>query len=118
MFGNRLKELREHKKISQEDLGLLLKLSPSAIGMYERGQREPDLERIKEIAAYFDVTIDFLLDKAGYDEELEKLGADINRLVDELAVFIYKAVMDKSLPIEKAVKIIEITKENIKLYIE
>lgn len=118
MFGNRLKELREQKGISQEDLGLILKLSPSAIGMYERGQREPDLERIKEIAAYFNVTIDFLLDNAGYDKETEKICTDVNRLIDELAVFIYKTVKDKHLPIEKAVRLLEITKENIKLYIE
>lgn len=116
MFCNRLKELREQKKISQEELGLLLKLSPSAIGMYERGQREPDLERVKEMADYFNVTIDFLLDNAGYDEEIDRIGADVTRLIDELAVFIYEAVKDKSLPIDKAEKLLEITKENIKLY--
>ena len=56
-----LKELRQSKSITQSDLGKALSISPSAIGMYEQGRREPDAEILVKIADYFDVTTDYLL---------------------------------------------------------
>lgn len=61
-FGPRLKYLRNRQNLSQEQLGKLFNLSKSAIGMYERGQREPSLKDLKRMAQYFHVSIDFLLD--------------------------------------------------------
>lgn len=56
-----LKELRQYKSITQSDLGKALNISPSAIGMYEQGRREPDAEILVKIADFFDVTTDYLL---------------------------------------------------------
>ncbi|WP_445486459.1 helix-turn-helix domain-containing protein [Niallia sp. 03133] len=60
-FGERLKVLRNEKKLKQEDLALKLNISKSAIGMYERNEREPSFEITKRIANFFEVTIDYLL---------------------------------------------------------
>lgn len=57
----RLKELRENKKLTQSELAHILQISPSSIGMYEQGRREPDSTTLKKIANYFNVTIDYLL---------------------------------------------------------
>jgi len=57
----RLKLLRENKKITQAELSTILKISPSTIGMYEQGRREPDSSTLKKIANYFNVSIDYLL---------------------------------------------------------
>ena len=57
-----LKELREKKGITQAELSKILKISPSSIGMYEQGRREPDSTTLKKIATFFDVSIDYLLD--------------------------------------------------------
>ena len=48
----------------------MLKISPSAVGMYEQGRREPALDILAAMAEIFGVTIDFLVTgKAGNTEE-------------------------------------------------
>ena len=39
----------------------LLKISPSAVGMYEQGRREPSVDTLVEMARIFGVSTDFLL---------------------------------------------------------
>ena len=57
-----LKELRERKGITQSELSRKMKVSPSTVGMWEQGRREPDYENLKQLARYFNVSIDYLLD--------------------------------------------------------
>lgn len=74
MFGERLKELRIGKNMLQKELADLLKVSPSTIGMYERGQRDPDTDTLRFLAEYFDVSIDYLL---GRTDERKSSGKGI-----------------------------------------
>lgn len=60
-FGDRLRDLRTEKKLNQEDLATKFKISKSAVGMYERNQREPSLELLQSFAEYFEVTVDYLV---------------------------------------------------------
>lgn len=62
MNGNKLRNLRENKGLKQIELGHALGISPSTIGMYEQGRREPDNETLKKISNYFAVSTDYLLD--------------------------------------------------------
>ena len=80
MFSKRLRNLRENKGYNQEELGSLLGLSTSTIGMYEQGRRQPDNETLLRIAEIFDVSIDYLLGKTEvkkyeqpYDDDLEEV---------------------------------------------
>ena len=61
-FGKNLRELREERKISQRKLGEDLQVVNQTISTWETGTREPDLDMLKKISKYFDVTIDYLLD--------------------------------------------------------
>ncbi|MFT9496303.1 helix-turn-helix domain-containing protein [Anaerosolibacter sp.] len=61
MFGERLKELRSKKDMTQQDLANLLNVSPSTVGMYEQGRRDPDTNTIKFLSDYFNVSTDYLL---------------------------------------------------------
>ena len=55
-FGERLKQLRISRYLTQQKLANDLKISQSAIASYEIGAREPkNFEQIKKIAAYFGV---------------------------------------------------------------
>ena len=60
-FNERLKELRNVKKLSQRELAEELSVSKSAISMYESGAREPDHEMTEKIADYFNVDMDYLM---------------------------------------------------------
>ncbi len=64
MFGKKLKALREGKNLSQEELGLALGLSRPTITKYERNERQPDLKTFMQIADYFSVSADYLLDRS------------------------------------------------------
>lgn len=59
-FNKVLKSLRLDDGLTQKELGKKLGLSGSAISMYERGEREPELEVLEVIADFFNVTIDYL----------------------------------------------------------
>ena len=56
-FGNRIKELRKNKNISQEDLATLSGLHRTYIGMIERGEKNITLKNIEKIALAFNIEI-------------------------------------------------------------
>ena len=75
MKGNRIKKLREEKNMKQVDLARVLSISSSAVGMYERDEREPNDEITLKLAEYFGVSTDYLLGKSDIrnPEELNKV---------------------------------------------
>lgn len=60
-FGKKLRELRKEKGISQKDLGNVLNVCNQAVSFWETGSREPDLDTLREIAEYFETSVDYLL---------------------------------------------------------
>ena len=60
-IGTKIKELRNHNKITQEDLAKTLCISTQAVSKWENGG-SPDLELIPAIAKYFKVSTDYLFD--------------------------------------------------------
>lgn len=61
MLGERITLLRRGSGWSQTELARRLHISPSAVGMYEQGRREPSLQGLVEMAAVFGVSTDYLL---------------------------------------------------------
>ncbi len=61
MLGERIALLRRGCGWSQSELARQLHISPSAVGMYEQGRREPSLEALVEISRVFGVSADYLL---------------------------------------------------------
>lgn len=59
----RLKELRLKKKMSQLQLALALDMNQNCISRYETGEREADYATLIRIADFFDVSIDYLLER-------------------------------------------------------
>lgn len=62
-FNTRLKELRTSKDLTQQKLAEFIGISKSSINMYERGEREPGLDLIENIADFFNVDLDYLIGK-------------------------------------------------------
>ncbi len=59
----RLKEIRKAKGISQLKLALEMNTNQNTISRYETGEREPGLAELIKIADYFDVSVDYLLER-------------------------------------------------------
>ena len=61
-FGERIKQLRLNKKLSQEKLASLTGFHRTYIGMVERGERNISLSNMAVFAKVFDVDLSELLD--------------------------------------------------------
>ena len=61
IFASRIKELRNSRGISQEELGTIMKVSKQAISEIEREHKTTTIEKLVELANYFDVSADYLL---------------------------------------------------------
>lgn len=60
-FGDRLKELRTEKLMTQEELAKLFNTGKASISNYESNNRLPDANTISKYASYFGVSVDYLL---------------------------------------------------------
>ena len=67
-FSEKLLTLRKAKDFTQEQLAEKLDVSRQSVSKWESGQATPDLEKIVEISAIFDVTTDYLLKSSEIDD--------------------------------------------------
>jgi len=58
---NKLKELRLQKGLSQKEISNQLQIEYQNYNKYELDKNEPNIETLKKIADYYDVSIDFLV---------------------------------------------------------
>ncbi len=95
MLSTKLKELRKANKITQEQLAEIIGVERSSIGKYESPTKPvmPSPDIITRIADYFNVSVDYLLDRemitdtSKIEEELSgvefALYGEIHDLTDE-----------------------------------
>lgn len=94
-FAERLQELREDKGISRKDLAASLNITVSALGMYEQGRREPNMEMLIRLADYFNVSLDFLVGRSFNEDETRKIieALHLKNEIDKLPQG-YKNIID------------------------
>lgn len=96
-FGDRLRQLRSERNFNQASFGELLgeimgtkRVSSSAIGAYERNEREPTYELLKAIANYFNVSLDYLLcnsdEKLRVDEFVKQDTYELQELLSKYKI--------------------------------
>ncbi len=56
-----LKIIRKRKGFSQLKVAMDLSISREALSYYENGKRSPDIQMLRLMSEYFDVSIDFLV---------------------------------------------------------
>lgn len=74
MLGARIAALRRSAGFSQAELAKQLQISPSAVGMYEQGRREPSAQLLVDMARSFGVTTDYLLTGKATTEQEEMVA--------------------------------------------
>lgn len=60
-FNEKLKALRKQSNLLQKNVADFLGVSIITIRQYEQGTREPNIEKILKLAAFFNVSLDELL---------------------------------------------------------
>lgn len=76
MFSETLRKLRKNKKLNQAQLAKELYISPSAVSQYETGRTTPSRETLNRIAAYFNVTPEYLMGTSKIYEIEEMLNQE------------------------------------------
>lgn len=61
-IGFKIKELRQYKKVTQEELANAVGISTQAVSKWENGGT-PDINLLPQIADYFEITIDELFNR-------------------------------------------------------
>ena len=65
IIGQRIRNYRTQKGLSQEKLAELAGCHPTYIGQLERGEKNATLESVEKIASAMDITLSELFDKLG-----------------------------------------------------
>ncbi len=60
-FTERLRNLRNRKGLSQDELGKKIGKSREAVAKYEIGKTEPDLNSLSKLAKHFGVSVDYII---------------------------------------------------------
>lgn len=90
-FGERLKELRNNKKLTQSELAHLTGLHYTQIGRYEKSKTMPSSDILKKLADVLSVSIDYLIEGSAeesakshiHDRDLLKQFKEIESLDDK-----------------------------------
>ncbi|MBQ2904320.1 MAG: helix-turn-helix transcriptional regulator [Clostridia bacterium] len=70
----RLKEIRVDRGISQLKLALDLNMNQNSISRYENGLREADYQTLIAFADYFQVSLDYLLERTDKPDFVSETG--------------------------------------------
>ena len=83
-IGNKIRELRKKKGITQEVLASVLSVSPQAVSKWESGLTYPDMEMIPVIAGYFEVSMDIL-----FDYDVREMKAKIQKIIKDARKYFF-----------------------------
>lgn len=75
-LGHRLKSTREKLRYTQTEAAARIGIHNSTLGKYELGEREPDIETIKKIAKFYDVSPVWI----AFGDEKSEPGGDNEKL--------------------------------------
>lgn len=67
-----LKEIRKKKGYNQLKVAMDLNISREALSHYENGKRSPDIEMLKILSDYYDVSIDYLINGEEFKPKYKK----------------------------------------------
>ncbi|MFJ7890013.1 MrcB family domain-containing protein [Lysinibacillus xylanilyticus] len=71
IFGEKLKELRESRKVDLRDLARVIKVDHTVLHKIEDGAQRPDMETLEKVVDYFDVPADYFINQTLKLEDLK-----------------------------------------------
>jgi len=95
--GEKIRQARALKKISQEELGKVLNLKKASVSLIEKGKRKVTVDEIIKISNRLDKNIEFFLDSKEYKKKQEgsKITYEIvikatDKVIDSFSLSDYK----------------------------
>ena len=68
-FGEKIKNLREDRDLSQGELGEKTNMTQRKISYIENNKYEPSINDIRELCLFFGISADYLLDLPPYNRK-------------------------------------------------
>ena len=122
-FGQRLKELRKKKGMSQEDLAKLFNLSQSTFAYYERDKKQPSHRTLSLLADYFGVSTDYLLGRDVNKLTIPALAVDlpsnpsIDEIIQDLKYRLKQAIHDGMINEDEGQAYLDVTRQQLMLFL-
>ncbi len=107
-LGEKLVMLRKQNNMTQEEIGSILNVSRQAIQKWESNSSLPDIYKLKQIADYYNVTVDYLLneDLINNSNKLNNIKSDSENLIEYI-----KLIVDLIAGVDKLNLTFDITNE-------
>ena len=97
-IGDRIKTLRQEKKLTQKDLAALVGLTYVQIGRYEKQKSSPSSEVLQKLAEVLETSTDFLMNGSS-----EQIAA--GKITDRNLLQLFQDVEQLSMDDQKLVKV-------------
>jgi transcriptional regulator with XRE-family HTH domain len=91
----RLRELRKRKDLSQAELGTILGVTGQTILNWENGIYEPGIEQLIKLADYFQVSIDYLVDRPNSVSQADMVAEALSQLSGKDLIEFVKSKLSK-----------------------
>lgn len=83
-LGTRIARLRKEKNLKQENLALLLNVSPQAVSKWENDVTCPDISILPELAKILSVSVDVLLSGESEEKKVQVLPVEQRKDIKDL----------------------------------
>lgn len=98
-MGDRIRECRKQKKLSQADLAEKIGVSDNTISNMETGNNNVKLENIEKVADFFKVSLDYLVKGMGQaptddifvDRYLQLSAEDKKKMLSVMNIFFFES---------------------------
>lgn len=91
----RLKELRKSNKITQKELATAIGVTGQTILNWENGIFEPSINELIKLADYFNVTIDYLVERKVNNNDVELICNKLKDIEKEKLIDFIKTELNK-----------------------
>ena len=84
MLGNRIRQLRKKKNLTQKQLADKLNISEQALALYEQNRRRPNTDILKDLSNVLEVSVDYLLDNDIASNTIQDISSNDEELNEKL----------------------------------
>lgn len=104
MISIRLRQLRDEKKMTQQEVADSLDVDRTTYTKYESGKSTPDANMLQKIAAFYDVSVDYILGRTNvrnsnntdedFPEDVIVLMRSVSKLTDKQKEIVKRLVQE------------------------
>lgn len=104
ILGQRIRKMREHRGLTQEQLAEKLDMKPANVSSYERNKSVPPSDVLSELASILNTSTEYLLGKTDnhypIDEEVMEAAIHVFKQLDESLRY-FTSLMNEEYPFSK-----------------